>query len=115
MNDWKDRSKRMQSLVLKTFSETSGAAVAAQIGASEAKVSRLKNEHLADMCNLFAAMGLRLVPADVMVVKEQMLNAMFVLAKARLDDIKSASDLVIPDEEWVPPASPSRADKGGSG
>lgn len=66
-----------------------------EIGVSEATVSRLKNEHLPHFSKLIAALGLKVVPIEMQCYRPAAIAAMVTLAKERMAQIESPSQL-----EW---------------
>lgn len=67
-----ERACKAQQLVLQRLQEPGTAHQVAQaMGASEATVSRIKNERLEDCLRLVAHLGLKVVPADYVCVNRE--------------------------------------------
>lgn len=89
-----ERARKTHSTVLQALSRPgTQAALAVALGVSESNISRLKNEHLEPVCQLLAHLGLKLVPSDAMVCSRDTANAIFHLARARLNTASGADAL----------------------
>lgn len=85
----------MTSTVLQRLQEPGRAvAIASAMGVSESTVSRLKNEHLESLCELLAHAGLKIVPVEVKCFPAEKIAALLTLAKAHLDSIESADEMI---------------------
>ena len=85
-----ERARQIEVRLLQRLADHGGAHIAAVTGLSEAKVSRLKNEHLADFAKLIDALGLKLVGTDVVCYRPDIVNAWRTLAKAGIDHVSDA-------------------------
>lgn len=89
------RARKYESLLLARLASTGQRPVADAIGVHESTVSRLKDGPIAQFCQVLPLIGLKLVPAEMRCFSEQELEALFVLAKARLGRMASVREL-----EW---------------
>jgi hypothetical protein len=91
-----ETARKMHCMVLQRLQESGLAvAIAAQIGVSEATISRLKNEHLETLCSVLAYAGLKIVPAEAQCVSPDTLSALVTFAKAHMAAVTSASELSV--------------------
>lgn len=82
-----ERARNIETKLLQRLADHGGAHLAAATGLSEAKVSRLKNEHLADFAKLVVALRLKLVDEDLQCYRPDIVNAWRTLARAGIDHI----------------------------
>jgi hypothetical protein len=80
-----DRARQIEVKLLQRLADHGGAHLAAVTGLSEATVSRLKNEHLANFAKLLTALGLKVVDEGVKCYQPDIVNAWRTLAKAGID------------------------------
>ena len=85
-----ERARQIEVRLLQRLADHGGAHLAAATGLSEAKVSRLKNEHLVDFAKLLVALGLKVVSEDVRCYQPDIVNAWRTLARAGIDHIEDA-------------------------
>ena len=85
-----ETARRMHTRLLQLFADDSGARLSAATGISESKISRLRNEHLGDICALVDALGLKLVSKEVRCYRPDIVNAWRTLARAGIDHIEDA-------------------------
>lgn len=92
--DAKQRAQLNLSAVLKRLQEPGRqAAIATAMGVSDPTVSRLKTEHLAQLCELLAYCGLKIVAVETSCFPRDKITALLTFAKAHLDTIETADDL----------------------
>jgi hypothetical protein len=95
-----ERAQRMQSVVLQRL-QSNGLAtsIANATGMSEGTISRLKNEHLDNFCQMLAHAGLKIVEAERTVVDADTYRAIAHIATKAMRDPQVARWLVIGDPE----------------
>ena len=95
-----ERARKMQSLVLRCLQEPGRqVAIATTLGVSESGISRLKNDHLENLCLMLAYAGLKIVPAEARCYETKDVDAMIHLAKQRMEQIEGAESLAWEGEE----------------
>jgi DNA-binding LacI/PurR family transcriptional regulator len=87
----------MEALVMQAFARKGHQLIADEIGASEATVSRLKNEHLANFIKALAAAGLKVVPDHMRCYPDDQIEAIFRLAQAHMRQMESSRQLAWED------------------
>ena len=90
-----ERARRIETTVVGALQARGARPVADEIGVSESTVSRLKNEHLADFSRLLSACELKVVPVTARCYQPESIEAIFRLAKERMEQLKSSREL-----EW---------------
>lgn len=85
-----ERARQIEVKLLQRLADHGGAHLAAVTGMSEATVSRLKNEHLANFAKLLAALELKVVSEEVRCYRPDIVNAWRTLARAGIDHIEDA-------------------------
>ena len=87
-----ETARKMQTLILKQLQEPGRAvAISTITGISESAVSRIKNDHLENICQILAHAGLKVVPSDSYTISPDKLHALAVLA---CDTFESPDDLI---------------------
>lgn len=96
MDNATERARRMQSIVLSRL-QSNGLAtsIAAATGMSEGTISRLKNEHLDNLCALLAHAGLKIVEAECTVVDAETYRAIAHIATKAMADPQVSRWLVL--------------------
>jgi hypothetical protein len=97
-------ARRNVKEVLHALARTGLEPVARASGVAESTVSRWKGEdgkpgQIEQFCRALAAMGLKIVPADYKAIDPAEAEALLVLAKTRLNRIKSADELMFSHRE----------------
>lgn len=83
----RENARKSYSLILQCLQEdVTQTAIAAQLGWTDSKVSRLKNEQMEDICKLLAALNLKIVQESARTVNEEKLKALLLLLA---DDMSS--------------------------
>lgn len=93
-----EKSRKFHSLALQTISRVGQNEIAKLIGTSETTVSRHIAAELERACQVLAAAGLKVVPADMRCYPEDQIEALFTLAKARLKAMESAEKLIFEED-----------------
>ena len=89
-----EKARKYHSLTLQRVSSVGQNTVAEQIGLSGATVSRFFNEDLERACQVFAALGLKVVPAEMRCYPRAEMEALLTLARSsmnRVDDVEQLS------------------------
>lgn len=73
----------------------SGVAISAALGASEATVSRIKNERLSDVLAFLYAAGFKVVPQNVVAVDAERLGLVLTAAHRTLSDKEALRSFVM--------------------
>lgn len=89
------RSRKNQTLVLQRLASVGQAPIAQGLGVSEATISRWKSEQSEQTAKMLALLGLKVVPATMQCYEPKQIGAILALAKARLAQIETPSEL-----EW---------------
>lgn len=66
-----ERARNIERIMLQRFSEKTQAAIALETNASEASISRFKNDSMKDVAKIIVALGLKVVDEKDRVVKEE--------------------------------------------
>ncbi|WP_131667414.1 CII family transcriptional regulator [Psychrobacter pygoscelis] len=85
-------SRNMQTQILQAVDKGCQKEIAEAIGVDSSTVSRLKEHHLATVCNLMAAIGLKVVPANMKCYNEQKIDILFRLAKDNFQRLEQVDD-----------------------
>lgn len=93
----RERARRIECAVVQVLNRVGSESVASEIGVSEPTVSRLKNEHLPNLARMLVVLGFKVVPIEMQCYRPESIAAMVTLAKERMDQIKSPSELVWED------------------
>lgn len=94
-----ERARKAFARVLAVLQEPgSQVALAASLGASEATISRIKNERLQECLAFLYAAGFKVVPQGRVCVDPAKLDAVMTLARAAMGDEATARKLVWEDE-----------------
>lgn len=87
------RALKIESAVLKALADESQTRIAAKIGVDPSVISRFKDGDLARAAAVFAACGLKVVPADAKLYESDIMHALTTLARGRLQGIAGPEDL----------------------
>lgn len=88
------KARKYLSLVLQQLSSVGGRTAAAAIGVDESTVSRMKEGQLERYCKLMAALGIKLVPAEMKCFRPEDIDPYIQLAKRHMEQVNSAEQLV---------------------
>lgn len=89
-----ERSRKLHALILQRLQEPGRqAAIATAMGVSESTISRLKNEHLESFTHLLVLAGLKVVPVEKRCFDTDMVDALLLLSRDRLQSIQRAEQL----------------------
>lgn len=88
-----ERARKNLQSILQALATVGQASVAEAIGVSESTVSRMKDGELERLAQLLAALGLKVVPEAVKCYEPAFIESIFQLAKQRMAQVESASEL----------------------
>jgi len=88
-----ERSRKFYSLVLQRLASVGQVSVSEQIGVSESTVSRFVAADIERACQVLAAVGLKVVPAEMQCYPRGEIEAIFTLAKASLGKLETVDQL----------------------
>lgn len=87
-----DSARKMEREVLQRFQENGlQTMISVSSGLGESTISRLKNDHLSNFCQLLAYAGFKLVPVDEQTIDAKRLEAFALLAS----DVFKSPDRVV--------------------
>lgn len=84
-NKTDERSRKIERIILQRLADKTQTAVAVELGLSESKISRIKNDDLPEIANLLRCLGLKVVPDDSLEVSQAELKSIKTLAKKYLE------------------------------
>lgn len=90
-----DRARKFESLVLQHLASTGQKPVADALGVNESTISRMKEGGIANLCEMLAVIGLKIVPADMQCYRAEDIEPYIQIAKQHLERMQSAREL-----EW---------------
>ena len=85
LNKSDERSRKIESIILQRLADKTQTSVAIEMGISESKLSRMKNDDLPEIANLLRCLGLKVVPDDSLEVSQAELKSIKTLAKKYLE------------------------------
>ena len=85
-------SRNMQTQVLQALDRRGQADVASCIGVDSSTLSRLKDCHLTNLCNLMASVGLKVVPLDMKCYNPAKVELLYQLARDNLVKSEQVDD-----------------------
>lgn len=85
-------SRNMQSQVLSALAAHGQAVAAEEIGIDSSTVTRLKDVHLENLCNLLAAIGLKIVPKEMKCYNAAKVELLYALARDNLMKSEQVDD-----------------------
>lgn len=88
-----ERARKFHTLALQRLSSVGQVTVSAQLGVSEATMSRCVNDNLERVCQLLAAVGLKVVPAELKCYPAEEIEAIFTLARNSMNKMGSVEKL----------------------
>lgn len=92
-----ERSRKAHSLVLQRFASVGQVTVAEMIGTSESTVSRFVNTDLERSCQIFAALGLKVVPIELKCYEPRKIAILMELARDHLNQLETVEQLSFDD------------------
>lgn len=92
-----ERSRKAHSLVLQRFASVGQVKVAEMIGTSESTVSRFVNTDLERSCQIFAALGLKIVPIELKCYEPRKIAILMELARDHLNQLETVEQLSFED------------------
>lgn len=91
-----ERARKNLATIFRALSSLGQARLAEALNVSEPTISRWKSEQAEQCAKALAALGLKVVPEVVRCYQPKTIDAILELARARLDNVRSAEDL-----EWT--------------
>ena len=88
-----ERTRKAHSLVLQRLLSVGQVKIAERIGTSESTVSRHVNEHLERACQILAAAGLKVVPAEMQCFPPRKVAILMELARDHLNQLETPEQL----------------------
>lgn len=85
LNKSDERSRKIESMILQRLAEKTQTTIAIELGVSESKISRLKNDDIPMISKLITCLGLKVVPDDSLEVSQAELKSIKTLAKKYLE------------------------------
>lgn len=85
LNKSDERSRKIESMILQRLAEKTQTSIAIELGVSESKISRLKNDDIPMISKLITCLGLKVVPDDSLEVSQAELKSIKTLAKKYLE------------------------------
>lgn len=85
LNKSDERSRKIESIILQRLAEKTQTTIAIELGVSESKISRLKNDDIPMIAKLITCLGLNVVPDDSLEVSQAELKSIKTLAKKYLE------------------------------
>ena len=85
LNKSDERSRKIESIILQRLAEKTQTTIAIELGVSESKISRLKNDDIPMISKLITCLGLKVVPDDSLEVSQAELKSIKTLAKKYLE------------------------------
>ena len=85
LNKSDERSRKIESIILQRLAEKTQTSIAIELGVSESKISRLKNDDIPMISKLITCLGLKVVPDDSLEVSQAELKSIKTLAKKYLE------------------------------
>lgn len=73
-------ARKNLTAILQAFGKLKQTTIAAQLGVSDAKVSRMKDQYLADIAKLLAVCGLEVIPRGMAFMDQKQVDALVHLA-----------------------------------
>ncbi|OCG65289.1 hypothetical protein A9G48_00550 [Gilliamella sp. wkB18] len=84
-NKTNERARKIESIILQRLAEKTQTTIAIELGMSESKISRLKNDDIPVIAKLITCLGLKVVPDDSLEVSQAELKSIKTLAKKYLE------------------------------
>lgn len=94
-----ERARKSHAAVLQALSKPgTQVAIASAMGVSEAHISRMKNEHLEQVCLMLAHAGMKVVSNDKVCVNREAYESMSYIASKAMADRDISKRLIWEDE-----------------
>ncbi|MBI0154139.1 CII family transcriptional regulator [Gilliamella sp. W8128] len=84
-NKTNERARKIESIILQRLAEKTQTTIAIELGMSESKISRLKNDDIPVIAKLITCLGLKVVPDDSLEVSQAELKSIKTLARKYLE------------------------------
>lgn len=84
-NKTNERARKIESIILLRLAEKTQTTIAIELGMSESKISRLKNDDIPVIAKLITCLGLKVVPDDSLEVSQAELKSIKTLARKYLE------------------------------
>ena len=94
-----DRARKIETIVRRRTIQVGQATLARETQETESKISRLMNADLPLISNSLALLGLKVVPEEMKCYDRGQIEAIFMLARARMQRMESIEDLISDDPE----------------
>lgn len=88
-----ERSRKFLALALQRMSSIGQNHVAEQLGTSESTVSRLVSAELERVCQVFAVLGLKVVPCEMKCYEPRKIAILMELARDHLNQLETVEQL----------------------
>ena len=85
LNKSDERSRKIESMILQRLAEKTQTTIVIELGVSESKISRLKNDDIPMISKLMTCLGLKVVPDDSLEVSQAELKSIKTLARKYLE------------------------------
>lgn len=85
LNKSDERSRKIESMILQRLAEKTQTSIAIELGVSESKISRLKNDDIPMISKFITCLGLKVVPDDSLEVSQAELKSIKTLARKYLE------------------------------
>lgn len=89
-----ERAKKNLAAIFQRLASVGQANLAATLNVSESTISRWKTEEAEQVSRILAELGLKVVPVTLQCYEPKQLEAILTLAKARMETIHTAAELV---------------------
>lgn len=93
-----EKARKFVALAVQTISRVGQNTIADELRLSGPTISRFVAEDLERACQVLAAAGLKVVPADMRCYPEAQIEAIFTLAKSHMQALDSAEKLSFEEE-----------------
>lgn len=88
-----ERARKFHSLALQRVASVGQNEIAEQLQVSEATVSRFVSGDLERACHVISILGLKVVPVDMKCYPKDEIDAIFALARGRLNQVDNVEQL----------------------
>ena len=88
-----ERSRKFLQLALQRLASVGQVGVSEQLGVSESTISRFIATDLERACQVLAAVGLKVVPIEMKCYPKGEIDAIFALARGRLNQVDNVESL----------------------
>lgn len=98
LNSANARARKNEATVLNRLASVGLENAGAAVGIDPSTVSRWKGKEIPQLAILLAALGLKVVPVELRCYRETEIEALFALAKSRIERMHHAAELAEDDE-----------------